>query len=153
MTILTSASAIAAEISERLARISIANGCETDIGLRVCRGRRKIDEDMVPCAVLIEGDDQVKDRPGKLPTVELKQGYVLGGYVECDADHPNDAAHAVIRDIKRALWGVGDGGNFGGKVRAVSYTGRDIGPRADGVNVVFAVVQVDVEYVETLSQP
>lgn len=151
MSIYTKASDIAAELSARLAAITVANGCETDIGIRVFRGRKNVDEGMIPCAVLIEGTDTPTDRPGRLPAAVIKQRYVLAAYNTCDVDHPNDAAHAVIRDIKRALFK--DGGTLNNKVSRISYSGRDIGPRADGYPAVFATVYIDVEYVESLAEP
>lgn len=150
-TMLQNAELIALEISSRLAAIRLANGCETDIGATVYRGKRKVEDDASPCAVLVEGTDTVTDRPGKMATVKIEQSYVLGGYVACDADNPNDAAHGLIRDLKKAMFS--DGGNFGGKVHLVSYKGRDIGPRTDGVPIVFALIEIGVTYIENLAQP
>ena len=42
--------------------------------------------------------------------------------------------------------------SFGGRVKSVEYRGRDIGPRTDGVPIVFAVVHIDVTYVENLAE-
>lgn len=148
---LQSAEDIALEISTRMSTITVANGFETDIGLTVYRGKRKVEDDAAPCSVLIEGADTVEDRPGKLPAVKVAQGYVLGAYLACDADNPNDAAHAAIRDLKKAMFS--DGGNFGGKAHVVSYRGRDIGPRTDGVAIVFALIEITVTYVEQLTNP
>lgn len=159
-TIYNKASDIALELSSRLAGITKANGFGTDIGLRVLRGRRTVDDSQVPCSVLIEGEDSIQSDDGT--SVKLAQRYVLGGYVECDPDAPNDAAHLVLRDIKRAIFKPVElngrvqsqpGITLGGRVLKVSYQGRDIGPRADGVPIVFAVVQIDVHYVEDLSNP
>ena len=87
------ASAIAQHMTEILRTITIANGYLTDIGAqRVFRGRRKIDDDHVPCAVLVEGDDKVIGT-GVPPNLNISQSYVVGGYVKCDPDNPNDAAH------------------------------------------------------------
>lgn len=147
----TTASEVVAALAERIASISRPNGFETDIGLRLFRGRRAVDESAVPCSVLIEGDDSVLDQTGRLPVVKLRQRYVLAAYVACDANNPNDAAHAAIRDLKRAIFGGAP--NLGGKVLVVTYQGRDIGPRADGVPVVFVTVEVDVDYVEDLRNP
>ena len=134
--IYSKASEVAAGVYARITAITKANGCETDIGLRVFRGRRNVDESVVPCAVLIEGNDVPTARAGnKIPSVSITQRYVVAAYVPCDADNPNDAAHAAIRDIKRAMF-TGEG-NFGGRVMKVTYVGRDIGPRADGVPIVF----------------
>lgn len=109
---------------------------------------RMVDDDMVPCSVIIEGEDRPGDNVGR-EEIKITQNYVLGGYVRCDPDHPNDAAHLVIKDIKKVLFGQGP--RLGGRVRAISYTGRDIGPRADGVPIVFAVVHISIEYAECLA--
>lgn len=151
MTLKHKSSEIAQALYDRMANIRVANGYETDIGAKVFRGRRKIEDDSVPCGVLIEGNDSVKSRPGKVPMVELDQGYVLGGYVPCDPDHPNDAAHALIRDLKKAVFG--DGGDLGKQAIKVSYTGRDIGPRPDGVAIVMAIIEINVNYIEDLTNP
>ena len=107
----TKASEISAELFARMQGITVANGAETDTGLRVYRGRRNVDETQVPCAVVIEGNDTPRDRPGRLPAVSITQRFVLAAYVPCDADNPNDAAHAAVRDIKRAIFK--DGGSWG----------------------------------------
>jgi hypothetical protein len=151
MTIYTKASEVAGAIATRITQIKVVDGYETDIGLRVFRGRRNVDESAVPCAVLIEGADTPTDRPGRLPSVGIRQRFVIAAYVPCDANNPNDAAHAAIRDVKRAIF-AGDA-TLGSKVLRVMYAGRDIGPRADGVPVVFVTVEIDVEYVEDLTNP
>lgn len=151
MSFLNHAADIAAELSTRLAAVTKANNCETDIGLRVYRGRKNVDESMIPCAVIIEGQDTPQDRPGRLPTASIRQRYVLAAYVACDPDHPNDAAHAALRDIKRAMFK--DGGTMGQRVQKVSYAGRDIGPRMDGYPAVFVTVTIDIDFVEDLTSP
>lgn len=151
MTHLTRAADIAAELNTRLNAITQANGCETDVGLRVYRGRKNVDESLVPCAVIIEGADDPQDRPGRLPSALIRQRYVLAAYTACDPDHPNDAAHAAIRDLKRAVFK--DGGTLGNRVPKISYAGRDIGPRLDGYPAVFVTVTIDVEFVEDLTHP
>lgn len=155
--VITKASVLAAHIDSLIADIQIANDYETDIGLRHFRGRLKIDDGQVPCAVLIEGEDRPGDQSGR-DALKITQDYVIGGYVRCDPDHPNDAAHAVIRDIKRALFKNAPNGmlgqqNFDGRVHRVRYVGRDIGPRADGMPIVYAIVHIEVDYAETLANP
>jgi len=146
------AAAVSAEIKSRLQEILVASGCETDIGRDVMMGRRKIPgDDKPPCMIVLEGVDFISDTPGRLPTALIEQQYVISAYGPCDPDNPNDAAHAMIRDIKRAIF-KGDA-TFGGKVRLVKYLGRDIGPRPDGVALVEAQVLIAVEYVENLSEP
>lgn len=153
-TLLQRAEDIGTELSTRLAACTKALGAETDLGLKVYRGRRHVDDTMLPCAVVIEGDD-APARGNVKTQVKLDQRYVLFAYVPCDPDNPNDAAHAAIRDMKRALFktnGVPDN-RLGGKVRDLEYLGRDIGPRSDGSAFVLAAIEVGVEYVEDLANP
>lgn len=151
--VITKASDLADYITARVALIKTADGYNTDIGLSVHRGRLKIDDDMIPCAVIIEGDDQPGDVVNR-EEIKITQSYVLGGYVKCDPDQPNDAAHLVIKDLKKAIFTglvVNGGVNFDRKVRSVRYVGRNIGPRSDGKAFVFAVIYIDVEFSETLA--
>ena len=62
-----------------------------------------------------------------------------------------DAAHLLLKDLKRVVFGNGNKTNLGGRVRSVSYEGRDIGPRADGKAIVMAVIFIDVTFAETLA--
>jgi len=145
---------IGTELSTRLAACTVALGAETDLGTRVYRGRRRIDDTMIPCAVVIEGDD-VPDRGNVKTAYKLDQRYVLYAYVPCDPDNPNDAAHAAIRDLKRAVFNTGGAADpkLGGLVRDCVYLGRDIGPRADGASFVLAAIEIGVEYVENVANP
>lgn len=145
---------IAGYLDTALKTISKANGFETDIGTRVLRGRRAVHDDLVPCAVLIEGDDRVTQaETRKSATAKIKQDYMLIGYSPCDADNPNDEGHKVIRDLKKVIFGGSNGTTLDGKVTLVEYKGRDIGPRADGRAIVMALIQVSIDYVEKLDQP
>lgn len=156
MVTLHSAEAVGLEISTRLARCTVALGAETDLGIKVFRGRRTVDDDMVPCAAVIEGQDDVEEHENSRTTeARIKQDYVMLAYVACDPQNPNDAAHKALRDMKRAVFatqGVADR-TLGGKVKRVRYRGRDIGPRADGAAMVVAALEVSVEFVEDLSAP
>lgn len=153
-TLLQSAELIAAELVARLSTRTIAQGAETDLGVRVYQGRRYIDNTMIPCAVLLEGDD-VPDRLNIGTQYAVDQKYVLMAYLPCDPNNPNVAAHAGIRDLKRAVFS-GDGRaahTLGNRVKTVEYLGRDIGPRADGEAFVLALIEVSVRYVEDVSSP
>lgn len=148
----TKAADVSAEILRRLRTILLTNGCETDIGRDVMAGRRKIPgDDQPPCLIVLEGSDDPRDQPGRIPSVLISQSYVLDGFDQCDPDNPNNKAHAIIRDIKRAIF-KGDT-TLGGAVKSVTYLGRDIGPRPDGVALVQARVMLSVEYVEDLTNP
>lgn len=143
---------VSAEIIRRLKTILLANGCETDIGRDVMAGRRKIvGDDQPPCLIVLEGGDDARDQPGRIPSVLISQSYVFDGFDVCEADNPNTKGHAIIRDIKRAIF-KGDA-TLGGTVRSVTYLGRDIGPRPDGVALVQARVMISVEFVEDLTNP
>lgn len=143
---------IAKLIEARMQQITVAGGYETDIGTRVLRGARKVDDSWVPCSVIIEGNDKPEQSPSlKSAVVKIEQNYVLGGYTQCDPQNPNDAAHKIIRDLKKAMFA--DGANLAEKVVKIEYKGRDIGPRTDGVAIVFAIIELTVTYVEKLSEP
>lgn len=156
---MSKASDIAANLSTILAGITVAGGYKTDIGANVFRGKLKIDEADVPCSVLDEGGDRPKSDGSsanvpaaiKLKPVQLLQRYHASGHVVCDPDNPNDAAHLVLEDLKRAIF-AGDR-TLGGVVRNIHYVGRDIGRREDGLALVSAVIAFDVEFVEDLTAP
>lgn len=146
---------IAKYLTEVLKSITLANGYPVEFP-RVYRGRLKHDEDRVPYAVLIEGDDRPSNTEN-MKDVAITQDFVLGAYVTCDADNPNDAAHVAIRAIKKAVFtsdlarkqqAGARGGN--GRVKSLAYKGKDIGPRADGKAIVFAVVHIEVTFAEDL---
>lgn len=154
MTIYTRAEDIGEDLKARLLTRTVALGAETDLGVKVHLGRRHVDDSMIPCSVVIEGDD-IPARGNVKTAVKLGQRYLLFAYVPCDASNPNTAAHKAIRDMKRALFntgGVADN-TLGGKVREIEYLGRDIGPRSDGAAFVVAAIEVGIEYVENLSNP
>ncbi|MGH7461960.1 MAG: hypothetical protein ACREMA_13175 [Longimicrobiales bacterium] len=145
---------IARVLSARLERITKANGFATDIGLRVYRGRRSLDaETDVPCVVLAEGNDTPQD--DSLTLVSISQRYVCEAHVPCDPDHPNDAAHQIIADLKRAIFGgePKHGMRLDGHAKQLHYKGRAIGPREDGGETVSAGIHIDVLYVEDLTNP
>ena len=144
----TKASDIAEYLTTLLAGVTVANGYHTDIGLRVFRGKRSKVEEQIPCAVLIEGEDHPGESAGR-ESIKIVQDYVVGGYVACDPDNPNDAAHLVLKDIKKVLFQQGP--RMGNRVTNISYSGRDIGPRPDGVAIVFAVVHISITFAETLA--
>ena len=156
-TIFKKSSDIAEYLTEVLGTIKVANGYNTDIGATVYRGRLKHDEDRVPYCVLIEGEDRPQENDGGRLDVTLEQDFVLGAYVFCNANNPNDAAHDAIKDIKKAVFSsalarrpIAGARGANGRVATLSDRGKDIGPRADGKNIVFAVVHITVTFAENL---
>lgn len=147
---MSTADKIAAELAARLAQITIANGYQTDIGLRVYDGRRNLDETNMPCVVMVEDDD---DPAGmQAPNGKTSMPWLLEGHTACDPDHPNAAGRKIVADLKKAVFS-GDL-TFGDK-RAVAcrYGGRSIAPRTDGLALVSASVTIIVDVVENLAAP
>lgn len=151
MSMYQSAEDISDDLAGRLATIRKVNGYETDIGLNVYKGARRIEPEQAPCSTLVEGNDLVEQAKGSIPTAKTSQDYVLGAYVACDPMNPNVAAHAAIRDMKKAIFAVDT--TLTGKVRGIEYRGKDIGPRTDGVAVVLAIIEITATFVEDLRNP
>jgi hypothetical protein len=152
---------IAKHLSCIVEGITLANGYKTDIGKRVFRGKWKHDEDLVPYAVVFVGPDSPSTHRD-LRDVLIEQDFVLAGYVECDPDNPNDAADDVVSDLKKAIFtsdlvpappAAGNRGIGAGRVKSVSYTGKEIGARSDGADktFVYGVVRITVSYAEDLT--
>lgn len=146
--------AVAAEAVRRLKLCTISQGAETDLGVKVYQGRKKVSDDMIPCVVLIEGPDQV-ERTRVGTQCSIGQSFVAFAYLRCDPMDPNVTAHQAIRDIKRAMFT--DAGRpdwqWGRRVPDVEYRGREIGPRADGAAFVVAAVEFAVHFVEDVAAP
>lgn len=154
MSNFTTADQVAEEFERRLLTIRSADGFRTDVGTRVLQGTLAVDDEMVPCTSMIEGIDEVKNSEGRAPVALVTQQYAVVMYDACDPNRPNEKARQMIADAKRAIFTT-DGKpdrTWGGKVRAIAYRGRSIGPRADGAPLVMAVVEVEVVYAEDLSQ-
>jgi hypothetical protein len=138
---------VGTEFYTRLAGILESNGFETNIGTKVWRGRRKIPADEeVPVCIITEGDDTPGEKLPNKTSRKITQTYVLDAFDACEPDNPNDKAHAMLRDLKKAIFQPD--GMFGGKVRNLEYLGRDIGPRPDGAGFVQVRIVVEAEFVE-----
>ncbi len=148
---MSKASGIAAELSTRLATILIANGYNTDIGANTFRGRTSIDADQMPCSVLYEGDDTREAAVAPAGLVKLSQKYTISAHLACDSDHPNDAAHLAIADMKKAVFGTDL--RFENTVFRINYNGRTISPRPDGTAFVSAAIEISLSYSEDLKSP
>jgi hypothetical protein len=146
---MSSASEIALALSERAATITVENGFATDVGTTVFRGKRRLADEDLPCIVLFEGPDRVEDKSTK--HVKLAQRYTLEAHHACDPDNPNDRAHELISDMKRAIF-AGDR-TLGRTVKSIDYAGRAIGTREDGASFVFASIDFEVVFSEDLTDP
>lgn len=143
---------IAAQVEARVSAIRISSGYLTDIGQRVFRGRRKIDPTHLPCIVIVEAEDRVDDY--QRARCKTAQSFVIEGHSKCDPDHPNDKAHDMIADLKRAIFSPTDQ-SFSGLVRPddVVYRGRQINARDDGTDFVSADIHVELTFAEDLRNP
>lgn len=141
---------LARAVAARLAGITAAGGYLTDIGARVFRGRLRLDPSALPCCVLVEGEDRLLSVSAR-HEVKLAVPLLVEGHAACDPNNPNDAAHAIIADLKRALFA--EPANLGGLAREIRYAGRSIGAREDGLSQVSAVVEIEIDYVENLRAP
>lgn len=145
---------VALAVFARVQNITIANGYATDVGLKVMRGRKRLDESHLPCIVLIERPDAPeKQNMQRDPLVKVNQKYVIEGHAACDPDNPNDVGHQIITDIKKAIWKEKLTFGTDQKVYTVMYEGKTISPREDGIAVVSAAVEISVDFVECLSNP
>lgn len=146
---MSKASDIALAIFARAQAITVANGYATDIGQRGFRGTQYLDPDALPCFVLIEEGSAGSSRSAtrSLTTTE----YVLEGHATCDPDHPNDAGHLIVADLKRAVFsGTLD---FGHGVTEAAFKGAEIEPRAEGRDLVAARIIFALSFVENLAAP
>jgi hypothetical protein len=145
---MSKASTIAQTLATIIGTIRTANGYATDIGAQVFRGKRKLDESDPPCSTIFEGEDMEQAQQG--PAVRLRQRYVVEGVSTCDPDNPNDAAHAIIADIKKAVWRNDEPFGVGVEVR---YAGRSIGTREVGSTLIAAAIELEIVFAENLANP
>lgn len=128
---------------------------ETNIGREVYRGKLRIQfPDDMPCIVLIEGEETF-DQANRLATkVKLTQRFRFEAYMQVDdEDNPNDTAHKMVRDLKRALFREGVREETKKRAFEMIYAGKTIQPREDGQKFVQVAMNVDVSYVEDLTNP
>lgn len=149
------AAAIAAAVAARLSTITRVNGYHTDAGLYIWRGRTALDADELPSITLFELEDLVEEQritsasePVAIDT-NLLLPFVIEASTHCDPDHPNVAGHALIADIKRAIFS-GDL-SWGSLASHTRYTGRTLGPREGGADIVTVTVQIRIGYTEDLA--
>lgn len=149
---MSDANSIALALSAVLEKIKKVDGFETDIGLRVMRGRRRLGPEQLPCAVLIEQPDVPKNQL-RNGAAQITLKFIVEGHSECDPDNPNDMAHKMIADIKRAVFGHKFTYGASNSPFLVTYGSRTISPREDGMAIVSTGVEISIEYVENLSNP
>lgn len=142
------AAQIATALAARLTQVRTTNGYETNVGQTVYRGRRNVEPSTH--TTLYEGEDTAKEQSLKA-VVHLTQVYVAEAVDTCDPNNPNDRAHQILSDLKRAVFGSDQ--TLGGLVKTIEYRGRLIGTREEGQDYCFASIRIAVEYVEDLKAP
>lgn len=148
---LESPEAVSDTLEARIAQITVANGYETDIGLNVLVGKRKLAaDDEIPCANIIDFAQNPKDlTKGAATDAYVEQRFLVVGTAACeDKDRPNATGHKILRDIKKAIWK--DGTTWGGLVGQIKFTGSDMGMRPEGGDFMQGAVSLTVSYVERL---
>ena len=148
------AEGVAAEVKRRLQTCTVAQGAETDLGVSVLHGQAAVEADMAPCCKLVEGDD-VPGRSNARTDYEIEQRFAVIAYLPCDNETPMVAAHAGVRDIKRALFKTAGRADprWGGTIKSIDYLGKQMGFRAAGERMVLAIVEFAVVYVENVAEP
>lgn len=149
---MSKANDIATALKARLETIRRASGYHTDVGARVYRGKGQLSPDLIPCAVLFEGEEDAGQPKDENYTVTAVQHFVAEAHTACDADNPDLAGHALAEDLMRALFG-GDARLGGLLIRPLTYTGRVILPRADGTAFVTVQIKLDAAYLLTPATP
>lgn len=146
--------AILQSIAARLTTIRVANGYATDAGLRVSLGDTWIDEAQVPALTVHEGElanngyalVRAQGRVGARGT-KMRGEYTVEGVADCTVADTYVAAHALIADIKRALFA--DGGlSFGPQAGDHKLEGHGVVPRAKGSNRVTVAVVGSYFYID-----
>jgi hypothetical protein len=146
---MSKASDIALAIFNRASLITVAHGYATDIGARGFRGVKYLDPAALPCFVLVEEESASESR--NVARCLTTQPYVLEGHATCDPDHPNDAAHAIISDLKKAIFSTDL--SFGYGVVEAVFSGAEIDPREEGRDIVAARIRFSLSFVENLASP
>ena len=145
---------MANEVKRRLQLCTIAQGAETNLGIKVLHGQAAVEVDMAPCCKMVEGDD-VPARANARTDYEIEQRFAAIAYLPCDVATPMTAAHAGVRDIKRALFTTDGKADYrwGGSIKSIEYLGKQMGFRAAGERMVLAIVEFSVTYVENVATP
>lgn len=149
-----SALSILQTIEARLKTVLIANGYNTNAGQRVSMGSIWLDEDEFPALTLHEGAPvqggyslvRSNGRAGSTG-MKMRAEYTVEGFADCSSVAPYVAGHALIADIKRALFANGGltlGTNAGDHV----MEGHGIMPRAQGSNRIAVAVVGSYFYID-----
>lgn len=149
-----SALSILQTIAARLQTVLIVNGYHTNAGQRVSMGNIWLEEDEAPALTLHEGAPtqggySLVRSIGRAGAggMKMRAEYTVEGFADCGSLDPYVAGHALIADIKRALFANGGltlGGNAGDHI----MEGHGIMPRAQGSNRIAVAVVGSYFYID-----
>lgn len=156
---MSKANDIVKRLVERLRTIRQDAGFATNAGLSVTRGQPAASGSSPVALFVFELEDQVEaqhgdgsgDTHGEKVSANVLLPIEIEGVADCDADDAADVAHALVADIKRAVFG-GDM-TWGGLATHTKYIGRTIDPRASGTNAATVRVQIRIGCSEDLANP
>ncbi|ERS12531.1 hypothetical protein Q673_02635 [Marinobacter sp. EN3] len=128
-------------------------GFNTDAGLRITRGRKRISKDETfPLLVIHEGDEEVIKAVGQ-QQVHNRLNITIEGWCEADPLNPLDDAHFLLADIKQSLFPALESRCNPGLFTKVDYLGRVIDPPEDGSRICSVSVLLAIDWAERLTEP
>lgn len=141
-------------IAARLQSITVANGYATNAGAHVNLGDEWPDEADLPALTLHEGHlapngyglVRAQGRAGA-DAMKMRGEYTVEGIADCTGTDTYTAAHALIADIKRALF-AGSGLSFGDQAGDHKLEGHGVIPRQRGSNRVSVAVLGSYFYID-----
>ena len=125
-----------------------------DIGERVYKGRFSFDDDDTYPLLTVQEVSESNDNPDSpiLQKVKINKRISVHGLADIsDMNNPNDTAHGLISDIKKAIFS-GDP-RLNGDCISVKYIGSSISAKEDSVTKVSCTVDLAVVYAENLLNP
>jgi hypothetical protein len=143
---------IVAAIYDRLGAILIAEGFNTDAGLKRYRGRVNFDEHFgFPVVTVVEQDSELQERLAARSRIALTVS--VEGICESDPDNPSDAAHDLVADIESAVLSQANPNLSGLVVDRLEWQSRTILERAEGANQVMVSVRFTCVYIKWYGEP
>jgi len=145
-------------LKARLQAIRVANGFITEAGFKVYLGRAFLDSEKdTPSLTLHEGRPQKSgygfvENTSANPQIggRMEPEYTVEGMVQCNGDEPYVAAHALLADIKRALFGTQDALPNTLSHRLVGY---GVMPHQPGSTSMTVLVVGAYQFVENFAAP
>lgn len=140
-------------LTQRLEKILIADGYNTDAGLNVYRGRTSFDVNdpsLLPALSVFDESEEAGPPHDERNDETLTVAIV--GHALVDPYFPADGAHDLIADIKQAALVYTDK-TLGHLATIMEYAGRETKFPDDAGNVVTVTVVLKIQYPEKYGDP